>query len=215
MHTKSYAIEKDAEKRLTVTWQGNWKDVTIAFDGQIVGVIPNRKALSVGNEMALPDGSQLKVKLAQNFFGYELQLLRNDKPLPGSSSEPSTRLKLAYQTLYFIASLNLFLGVITLFFQIEFLQMLGVGGYSVVFGLVFMALAFFTQRESSLALIIAVILFALDGIVGFIGTILAGHNPGVAGLFVRVLLIIPMIQGIGAIKALKQENEQKTIAWVK
>jgi hypothetical protein len=42
--------------------------------------------------------------------------------------------------------------------------------------------------------------------------IAGGGTPGVGGLLVRVLLLIPMVQGVGAIKALKAQESQSTIS---
>ncbi len=211
MPKQTYAIEKGGPKRLVVSWKYGWRNFTVAFDGQTVGVIPDQKTLSAGQEMALPDGSRLAVKLSQNFISPTLQLLRNGQPVPGSMSDPQARLKAAYQMTYFIAGLNIGLGLIAWLFDVRFLQAIGVGAFSILFGLVFLALGYFTQRKSSPALILAIVIFALDGIIGFIGTAMAGVNPSVGGIFARILLLIPMVQGVGAIRTLKKEEAESVI----
>lgn len=211
MPQQSYAIEKDGPKRLTLSWKAGWREIAVVFDGQAVGTIPNQKALSVGQEMALPDGSKLFVKLARNFIATELQVLRNGQPVPGSMSDPQARVKVAYQIAYFIAGFNLVLGLLATLFQIEFLQAIGVGVYSIFFGLVFLALGFFIQRKSNLALILAIIIFALDGIVGFVSLAMASGRTNIGGLFVRILLLIPLVQGVSAIRTLKKEEAESVI----
>ncbi len=195
-----YALEPDGPKCLEISWKMMWKDLTIRLDDQVIGVISNQKQLSAGQQFALPDGSVLSVKLVQKFSGTELQVLRHGQPLPGSASDPETRLKNAYGIVFFIAGLNLFLGLITWLFQIEFLQDIGIGFYSIAFGLVFLVLGFFIKRRSAVALIIAVVIFVLDALLG----LLAGGASSVTALLVRVILITPMVQGVGAIRALKQ-----------
>jgi glucose dehydrogenase len=98
--------------------------------------------------------------------------------------------------------LNLFLGLIAWLFQVEFLQDIGIGFYSIIFGLVFLVLGFFVKRRSAVALILAIAIFALDALLG----LLAGGASYATGLVVRVILIIPMVQGVGAIRALKQRE---------
>lgn len=203
MPKQSFALEPGGEKRLEVSWKGIWKDVTVTFDGAPVGVIPDQKALSAGQEFRLPDGSMVKVQLVRKFTAAELQVLRNGQPLPGSASDPGTRLKNAYIMVYFIAGLNLALGLASLLFNVEFLQELGLGVGSIIFGLVFLALGYFVQRRSSVALILAIVIFALDGILGLILAVSQGYNPGISGILVRIIFLIPMIQGVAAIKALK------------
>ncbi len=194
-------------KALELSWKGMYKNVTVSLDGSQVGVIPDLKALSAGQEFRLIDGSTIKVQLVNKFMSPELQVTRNGLPLPGSSSDPQTRLKNAYLMVYFIAGLNLVLGFISALFNVEFLQSIGIGSFSIIYGLVFLVLGFFVQRRSAVALILAIVLFALDGILGFVLAVAGGTNPGTAGMVARIFLLIPMVQGIGAIKALKSKSE--------
>jgi hypothetical protein len=214
MPAKSYAIEQNGPKRLTVSWKFGWRDTTVSLDGQTVGVIPNQKALQQGQTFALPDGSQIFVRLVSRLSGTELEVMRNGQPMPGSASDPQSRLKAAYQITYFIAGLNLLLGVLSLLIKSEFLQTLSYWPVSIAFGLVFLALGFLTQRRSSVALIAAIVIFALDGLLGIYLAMTSGGTPGVGGVLVRVLLLIPMVQGVGAIKALKAQEGQSVISQV-
>ena len=177
----------------------------MVLDGEVLGVIPNQKALKAGETFALPDSSRLSVQLVQKFYGAELQILRDGQPLPGSASDPETRFKNAYVMLFFIARLNIVLGLVSTVFQVEFLQSIGIGFYSIIFGLVFLALGFFTKMMSSIALIIGIIIFALDAILGVVFAVMAGIEPGISGLLARVFLIIPMIQGVPAMRVLRQQ----------
>ncbi len=205
MPKQSYALEAGGEKRLEISWKPFWKDITVTLDGNSIGTIPNQKALTSGQEFRLPDGTALKVQLVSRVTSTELQVLRNGQPPPGSASDPQIRLKYAYWVVYFVAGLNLVLGLISFLFNVEFLQQIGIGFGSILFGLVFLVLGFFTQRKSMVALILAIVIFALDGLAGLFLSAAQGGIPGIGGLFARILLLIPMIQGIGAIKALKQK----------
>ncbi len=121
-------------------------------------------------------------------------------------SDPQTKLNSAYGIVFFVAYLNIILGVLSLLFQVEFLQKLGFGFVSTIIGLVFLVLGYFVKRKSNIALIIAIALFALGGIVSFFSYASQGYGANTGGLLARIFLLIPMAQGLGAIKALKQQN---------
>ncbi len=203
MPKQSYALEPNGPKRLQISWGAFWKNITITLDGSTIGTIPDQKTLSQGSTFPLPDGSTLSVQLLQSLAGAELRVLRDGKPLPGSASDPQIRHKTAYGVLFFIGGLNLLLGLAGLFFENEFLQALGAGWYTLIFGMVFIFLGIFTWRRSQMALVIAIVLFALDGFLSFIAMAQNG-SFAFGGLIVRVFLIIPLIQGIGAIGQLKK-----------
>jgi len=207
MPKQSFAFEAGGEKRLEVSWKGLFKDVNVSLDSQSIGVIPNQKALSAGQEFRLVDGSTIKIQLVSKLWGNELHVLRNGQPLPGSSADPHTRWKNAYWMVYFVAGLNLVLGLVSFLFSVEFLQQIGIGFGSIIFGLVFLVLAFFVQRKSTVALILAIIIFALDGVLGVVLAVSQGYTPGVGGIMARIIFLIPMAQGIGAMKALKLKAE--------
>ena len=203
MPKQSYALEPNGPKRLQISWGAFWKNITITLDGSTIGTIPDQKALRQGSTFPLTDGSTLSVQLLQSLAGAEL---RDGKPLPGSASDPESRLKVAAGVIFFIVGLNILLGLIAVFFQVDFLLQLGLGWFSVIFGLVFLFPGIFTQRRSQVALIIAIVLFGLDGLLGIVGAVMAGYAPSIPGLFMRILLLIPMIQGVSAIKQLKQQE---------
>lgn len=206
MPKQAYALEVGGEKRLEISWKGTWQNTTITLDGSSVGTIADQKALTSGQEFRLMDGTTLKIQLVKKFASTELQILRNGEALPGTASDPQTKLKSAYSMVYFVAGLNLVLGAIATFLNVSFLQSIGIGVGSILFGLVFLVLGFFTQRKSTIALILAIGLFGLDGIVGFFMFAMQGHNSNVGGIMARIFLMIPMIQGIDAIKMLNKKK---------
>ncbi len=203
MAKQSYALEAGGQKRLDVAWSGIYRNVTVSLDGAQVGVIPDQKALTKGQEFRLPDGSTVSVQLVSTFMTTELRVARNGQPLPGSSSDPRSRLRNAYLMVYIVGGLNIVLGLLATLLKVELLQQLGVGFGSILFGLMFLGLGFFVQRRSSFALIVAIVLFAIDGLAGMALVAASGATPGFGGLFARVILLIPMFQGLGAIKELK------------
>jgi len=206
MAKQSYSFDPGGPKRLEMSWKGAFKETTLVVDGVPVGVIPDQKALRAGQEFKLVDGSLLKVQLVSNLAGSEVQVTRNGMPLPGSASNPETRIKTAAGIIFFIAGLNLLLGLLALVIRSDFFASLGIGWYNLVFGLFFLAMGFLVNRKSKVALIAATVVFALDALIGIVGSIAAGYTPPIFGLILRVILIIPMVQGIGAISASKRDS---------
>jgi hypothetical protein len=200
MAKQSYAIEPDGAKRITVSWKAFWKDFTVEFDDVVIGVLSGQKELKEGRSFQLSDGSVLDVKLTHNFTT-QLQLLRNGKPLPGSGTDPSSRLRQSYGTVYFIGGFNIFLGLISLLIQSEFLYEMGIGYFSLILGLIYLVLAFFVQRQSIFALILSLLIYGIDTIL----ILFAGLSTGV---IIRIVFLILIWQGFKAIKELKAKETE-------
>lgn len=203
---QSFALEPGGPKRLQVSWGLAWKEFTVRLDGQVVGTIPTQKELWAGREFALPDGSTLSVRLAQQALTPVLELRRNGAPLPGSGTDPGQQVRTAAGIVYFLAGFNIVIGIVALIWRIEFLLRLGVGVPSIVFGLVFAVLGFFVQRRSALALGTAMALLIVDMILSLAGTEQGRSSPPVAGLVLRILFLIWMWQGFAAMRALRRQG---------
>ena len=207
MPKKSFALEPAGEQRLDVSWTRGWNDVTISLDGNSIGVIPNQKALSEGQEFQLTDGSIVKIQLVNKFDFKELQVLRNGQPLPGSASDPETRLNEASKIVYFVAVLNIIFGLVAFLFQTEFLRSIGMGLNSILFGLISLPLGLFVQRKSNGALILAMAILILDGLVAFYLAILSGGATGGALIvLLRYFALTPLFQSFQAMKTLKPKS---------
>ena len=200
----SYALEPGGPKRLTIDTHFAWKDSVVKFDGVEVGRIADMNALQKGLDFTLPDGSALHIQYTYKVLYNEMILTRNGKNLPGSQGDPLQRLKGAYGVLYFVGGFSILLGIISIFS--ELLQQIGASWISIFFGLIFLLLAFFTQHRSKAALIIAIVLYSLDTLSTLIFTEANGTSP-VSGLVIRVIFLIPMILGVGAIKKLKEQEQ--------
>jgi len=202
----TYALEPGGPKRLEVSWSAMWKDFTVKVDDRVVGRASGPKELREGKKFRLKDGSSLSVRLVNKLSGAELAILRDGQPLPGTSADPATRLKNAYGIVFFISALNTVLGMASVLFPAPFWQTVGIGVPSIVFGLVFLVLGLLVKRKSQVALWIAVAVFALDGILGFVFMTMEGVTPSPGGLLARILLVTPMIQGVPAIRQLRQRD---------
>ena len=202
MPKQTYALEKNGPKRLELSWKMGWKDLTVKFDDREIGVIPDQKALKEGQAFSLPDGSTLHVQLIQKLPAVELQILRDGKPLPGSASDPGQKHKIAYGILFFLGVLNTLLGLAAALFEVELLQNIGIGWGAALMGLIWLVLGFFVMRRSSLALIIALVLYLRDSLATLYFSFEAGGNP-TTQLIIRAAFVYGLYQGISAIQELK------------
>lgn len=205
MAKQAYALEKGGLRRLEVSWKGFWKDVTVRLDGNVIGTVGGQRELLAGREFTLADGARLKVQLVRRLTGAELEVTRGGEPLPGSASDPETRVLTAAWVLYIVGGLNILLGVLGLLLRSALLEALGAGWFSLAFGVLFLGLGFLAKRRSIAALVMGIVFLAADGILGVMAALSADTNPGVGGLLVRALLLIPLVQGIGAIRTLRRQ----------
>ncbi len=204
MPKQLYALEPNGPKRLELSWKAFFKDITLRLDGLIVGRIQDRQALSAGQEFQLTDGSLVKVQLVYNVAGSELRVTRNGLPLPGSASSPEMRIKTAAGVIFFIAGINLLLGILSLLIRSELLQSLGAGWFSLVYGGFFLAMGFLVGRKSLWALIAALVVYMADSVLGLALVFMSGGTPSIFNVMMRVILIVPLFQGIGAIREAKK-----------
>ncbi|MEZ4381285.1 MAG: hypothetical protein R3A79_08040 [Nannocystaceae bacterium] len=203
MPKKLYPLSPGSSSSVELEWRGMWKDFTVRVDGQELGQMNGQKELTQGGSWTLADGSTLQVKLGKSLLGAQLEATRDGVPLPGSGSDPQAQVNGAAGVAFFIAGLNVLLGVVAIVTEAELLARLGIGWGSLVFGVIFLGLGFAIRKGSPAAVIAAVALFALDGMIGLVSSIEAGLRPGVGGIVFRVFLIVAMAKGIGAARQLK------------
>lgn len=204
MPNRTFALEPDGPKRLSIAWTGMWKNITVTLDDQLVGEIENQRALKAGQRFELPDGSAVSVKLKTG-LSTELEVTRNGVPVPGSDTHPQERVNVATGVLGFIAGLSTVVGLVAELGQVGFLLEVGVGLASVISGLLFAVFTYLVGwRNSQVALIIAIALFALDGIANLVLSVASGGAGIGAGLVVRVFLLLPMIRAVPAMSQLRK-----------
>lgn len=206
MPKRKYALEKGGEKKLEIVWGAFWKDTRVSLEGRELGVIPTQDALRAGREFTLLDGSLLTVRLGKNMMMPELQVLKNGEPLPGSSSDPAQKIDIAFYIILFFAAVNVLLGLVAEMFKISGFLAMGIGYGTVVFGLVYLALAIFIKKRSMVALALAVGLFVLDTVLTLVLPIQGGAKPPTAGIVLRIFLMIPLFQAFPAMRVLRRKD---------
>ena len=133
MPEKAFSLEPGGPERLSVSWRGGFKDLTVSFDGQLVASFEQPKELKSPQAVTLPDGSRLEVQVVTTLFP-ELHLVRDGEPIPGSAGDPATRHAAAWGMVAAIAGLNVAIGLLVEVFDIGFLRAIGAGWASVVSG---------------------------------------------------------------------------------
>ncbi len=201
MPQKQFPFESAGPNRLGISYKGYYKDFVITLDGKTIGTLPDDKELIKGRIYTLPDKSKLSVKLIKR-DAYELEILRNGKPLPGSASDPKQILRTASFFVFFLGGLNLLIGLAVMAFDYQFLSQISAGKYSVMLGSLMCLLGLLVIKRSRIALALAIGLFLFDGLIGFISS---GNHSGFAILGARIIFILPCFQGFKAINELKKQ----------
>jgi hypothetical protein len=198
MPKKSYPLEAGSSRTVDLAWRGIWKDFTVSVDGRELGRMNGQDELVHGGSWTLEDGSRLQVILDKSLMNVELQVTRNGVPLPGSASDPKARFAAAAGIIFFIAGLNVVLGALAEFAQVKLLLDMGLGWGVMIFGLIYGGLGLAVRKGSRVALVLAIGLFAVDGILTIYFGLEAGGQPPIGGIVFRVFLLAAMIKALGA-----------------
>ena len=198
MPKKKFPLAEGSSSTVELAWRGMWKDFTVSVDGRELGRMNGQGELAQGSTYTLEDGSTLMVMLDKSFGSGGLNVTRNGVPLPGSNSDPKAQLSAAAGVTFFIGGFNILLGALAEAVEIQILLDNGIGIFNIIFGVVFLALGFAVRKGSKIALIVAIALFALDGIGSLYLSIEAGASPGVGGIVFRVFLLIAMAKPLGS-----------------
>jgi hypothetical protein len=211
MPKQSFALEQGGPKRLELSWTAFWGHLDVRLDDKLIGSFNGQSELKTGKSFRMTDdGSILSISLSRGFYNNRLNVTRSGVPVPGSSADPGLRVRTAYGIMYLIAALNILIGLLGLLFEADVLANLQIGPYNIVFGLVFLVLAIFAQRQSVIAMWIGVIIFTLDAIIGLIGAISNQVQPSIGGLIFRAILLAVMIQAIPALEKIKSQSASES-----
>lgn len=106
--SRSYPIEPRGPERVTLSWEGSFRDLRVAFDGVECATLDAKKVTGRGDRAPLPDGSMLFVRV-RGMLGVEVR--RDDAPLPHSDLDPKRLLRNAGALLGVVAAIDLFTDV--------------------------------------------------------------------------------------------------------
>lgn len=202
MPTQTFALSPGAAERLSLSWGAFFDDFQIALDGRPIGRFESRHHLERGDAFALPDGRSLHVRLQRGAMGPSLEVSVDGVPLPGSASDPLSRVRLAGYVLWTLATFSVGLGAVAVVAQPTALVAAGAGWGSIALGLVWGALAVLTARRRRAALLAATVLLSLETVAS-IAWPPPGGPPGPGTLLLKGLFVAALARGALALGAQK------------
>lgn len=219
MPTRFYSLDATISKQVQVSWNRNWRNVKVLFEGQQIGfTISDIKALTTGVNYLLPNGSTLRLRVLKEFGISDLELTLNDRLLPGSMSFPLMRWRNAYGSVFIIGGLAIVFSLLALIPTFSFFQEMGYGWITLVLGSIFLGLGNKVKKRSRLALGFAFAIYLLDSLLWVIlvistgSTVSTGSTSGISLFMVRFIFLYHMWVGFKAIDELKEQESQDNFA---
>lgn len=212
MRSFKFASTPQGEKDIEVAWdrvEKVWK-YFVTFRGQQVGEY-GMDELSGGKFIALPDGQELYLIYKKNpLSGFVVDAALNRVPVEEAPGSVKRQLAGVAGFVFFIAGVNIILGLIQFITKNDFLFNMGLNIYSVALGAIWAVLGIFILRKSMAALVISLVLYILMTITNMFFAIQNGASPSYMNLAVPVIITIYMIQAIKVLKdSRKPQFEQK------
>ncbi|MEO7330575.1 MAG: hypothetical protein ABI193_18515, partial [Minicystis sp.] len=206
MGTLEYALVPRGRKRLKLLFTGPWETAVVELDGATIWTMERKSQLDRGHRLRLADGSELLLKLVQAYGTTELHVTRDGVPLPGSPSDPSRRANQASHLILAFALITALLALATELSDLDVVSEISLGWPSLGIAAAYALLGALTMRRSKPALLLAIGLFILDSAaVVFLGE--EDIGPAAIGvLFLRALLVIPLLRGVPAVEALARHR---------
>ncbi len=206
MPTKRYALIQGEPKDLEVRWHLLQRQIKLSYLGKelFAGSLADPR-LQQGLTLVLAEGKELLIKQQRQGIFAELELSFQGKPLPGSDSDPERKIAAGWSLLYLIGFFNLLFGFLAVVVKLSFLQNLGVNSYALVLGILYIVLAFFTQKGHALALLVGMLLYLGDGTLSLYLAVSTKAGIPYGGLVVRLLFLLFMYRAFRAFSQLRKK----------
>ena len=229
-----FAIEPGGPKRLEIISDVSWRKAKILFDGAIVRTISRKREFLTSQEFQLPDQSFLRIKLIKVMFSYyQIQIWRNGEPLHNFDqfTDPLFKVVKAASAIGVVGLLPILWVIVIVVLGMISSRLLTIGTKEipyivsiVMWGILFLVLAFFSNKHSLIALFLATAIYLLDAILGTLlyGSIALGlinsrgalefvvlalYLPWAIGFLVfHIMFLVPMIQGSFALMSVKRKE---------
>jgi hypothetical protein len=230
-----YAIEPCGPKRLEIITDVSWRKAKILFDGAIVRTISSKREFLTSQEFQLPDGSFLRIKLTKVMFSYyQIQVWRNGEPLHNFEqfTGPLFKVTKAASAIGGVGLFPILWVIVVVLLGLVSPKLLTISTEEipyivsiVMWGVLFLVLAFFSNKHSLIALFLATAIYLLDAILGTLlyGSIALGlinsrgalefivlvlYLPwGIGFLVFHIIFLVPMIQGCFALMSVKRKED--------
>lgn len=117
MPRRKYRLRPFAPRSLELDWHGDWENIRVFFNGRSLGAIQDKPSLETGSTFILGQNSYLDVRLQKGFFRERLALFWNGIPLPGTFSDPRSKLQTTSIILVSAALMMLLLAALGFLFK--------------------------------------------------------------------------------------------------
>lgn len=199
MATKTFYLDEEKKEKLDVSFGFGWKGFSIKHNGTGLGAPVGRKELKNGVEYLLPGENVVRARIKSGLI-QELELLLNNTPIKGSSTDPDQVIKTTFNLAVIIATLNILIGMMGMLDILPVLKTMGIGLGSFIWGAIILLLSFGIKKKISLAAYAIAGLLALDIILTIVFAANVNSNTPTAGIVIKVVFILYMIKGAKALK---------------
>nr|BDT27428.1 hypothetical protein BHI3_08940 [Bacteriovorax sp. HI3] len=198
---------------IEMSWGIFFRNFIVYFDGKEIGRFQGQKHLDRGEDFLLPNGETLRVKKTQKIMTVLIEVFVNGEPLEGTDSDPAVLVEKAYKVAIFLCGLNLVVGLLASFFQIDFLIQMGFGWYNLIMSILYFVPIFIGYKTKSwVALCFVLVVFLLDTVNAFLWIVemgKSGRQVNGGSLVVRLFFGVPLFLGAKAGFLLKDKEQEK------
>jgi len=194
----AFTIEAGGEKKIEIYATRKWREVDIKVDGVLACTL-NRDELLSGYDLTLADGSVLTFRRPGSPLNMQhLIITHNGQPLSRvvTGYDNQAAISGAASIIFMVAVINLIVGIVSMLKPVDALAMFKFGWQNIAFGVVFLALGFFAQRRSGLAMGLFILLFGLDTLPVLILSLQTRHYFVILVFLMRLVIFFPVFLGL-------------------
>lgn len=206
MTLRRYVLDDQRGDELEVEWQGNWNDVVVRFNRQVVVTFSNGDQLISGCDVELPDGSTIQLTARRRFGTADVLASQGDEPLRAVEVDAAGPLFIVYLVILAVGIFDIVGGTLAATLDVIFLKAMGFDTFSILVGATFVFLAILVRQGSSIALGLAVTLLAADALFGFVINRNFTTLYPYVGLLLRISAIYAASRGFKAIVQLTERH---------
>lgn len=173
---------------IEVKWKFFWKDIHVLINDQRVLDIPRKKDLDKGVEFS-HEGNHFKVQFKMFFMTPQLVVEINHNPVEGSGNDPVTMVRSGQYLILFLIGLNMLVGSLSIFGQVQLLQESGYGIYNYFAAAVYLLFFVISRKFNLFAGILGCLLyFGMDWVISVITLMKVAPNAASSGAVMRLIL---------------------------